>query len=332
MQRSKKILELFSSARFSKDIQEKMDEWLVSSYKTDEKDKALSDLWDTIPTDYDESTEKSLNETFKRIEKYEKMTSGTKINISPWLRNIAIIAIIMLSTALVIVIENSKQNTLTEYISYSTCFVPNGETRKFLLPDSSEVNLNSGSILVYPEKFTGKKREVYLIGEARFSVTKDKQAPFIVKTSEFAVNVVGTVFNVSSYSNENISSVTVKQGVVNVSLSGENASNGYQITPNEQLLIDKKNGYTEERDFDANKALAWEKGGIMFDGETIHEIAKMIERKYGISVYITNNKYDNARITAKFIHGETIEEFLSVFSQIIPGMKYEIINRNVYIE
>ena len=49
-------------------------------------------------------------------------------------------------------------------------------------------------------------------------------------------------------------------------------------------------------------------------------------------VYLTTSRYDNERLTAKFVHGETVEEMLSALSLILPGMKWHIENSIVYIK
>ena len=330
MSKSKKIIELFTQGEYSKKIRNRFNEWLVSPYRQEEKDESLQEFWDSLNVDNEETLEKSFAQTQKRIAKYEKLSKGKKIYFAPWMKAAVIIMIPLLSFFISFLYVSQHDTVETEVIPFSRCFVPNGETRKIILPDLSEVNLNAGSLLIYPQHFTGNQREVYLIGEARFSVTRNEKQPFIVNTSDFKVKVLGTVFNVCSYSNENLSTVTVKQGAVSVLVDSFSEA-PFIIKPNEQVVYDRLTCQVEEKPFAADDALAWQKGGILFNGQTIHEIAKMIERKYGIGVYITTNKYDNAIITAKFVHGETLDQFLSVLKQLIPGMKYEIDNQNVYI-
>lgn len=77
--------------------------------------------------------------------------------------------------------------------------VPLGSQTKVILPDSSVVCLNSGSVLKYDPAFLRKKsREVYLIGEGYFEVQKNPEKPFIVHADDINVKVLGTVFNVRS--------------------------------------------------------------------------------------------------------------------------------------
>ena len=74
-------------------------------------------------------------------------------------------------------------------------FVPAGKREQVVLPDSSRVWLNSGSVLIYPSIFVGDRREVYLSGEGYFEVEKNAEQPFIVKARTLNVEVLGTRFN-----------------------------------------------------------------------------------------------------------------------------------------
>src|SRR5690606_32315945 len=86
---------------------------------------------------------------------------------------------------------------------YNTLFVPYGKRSKLLLSDGRVVWLNSGPKLTYPAKFEGKKREVYIEGEAIFEVANNEESPFFVVSGNQKVKVLGTVFGVSNYTDEN---------------------------------------------------------------------------------------------------------------------------------
>ena len=57
-----------------------------------------------------------------------------------------------------------------------------------------------------------------------------------------------------------------------------------------------------------------------------------IERKYNVNVYLSTGKYDKAKITARFVNGESLDELMDVICQIVPGMKYKVDDSNVYIK
>ena len=88
-------------------------------------------------------------------------------------------------------------------------------TTSITLGDGTQVLLSANSRLIYDKDFTDKKREVTLVGEARFSVAKDANRPFIVRTEQIQTQVLGTVFDVKVYP-QTIPDVTLYEGKVEV--------------------------------------------------------------------------------------------------------------------
>ena len=204
-----------------------------------------------------------------------------------------------------------------------------GEVRHIMLSDSTSVILNSGSVLICPSEFNGDKRSVYLNGEASFDVTKDAIHPFVVSTSDIDIIVHGTKFNVSSYSDDDIVSTTLCRG--SISAIPKNGSDVFKLHPGQRFVVDRSDGSMIVEDVDADEDVAWETGKLCFRSKSIHEIVKILERRYAVRIYITTGKYDDDVITAKFIQGETLDELMSALCKLIPGMTYRKVNSNIYI-
>lgn len=205
----------------------------------------------------------------------------------------------------------------------------NGQTMKLTLPDSSKVTLNAGSTIIFPEKFSSSERSVYLLGEAIFDVTHDEDKPFTVNTSDLAISVHGTVFNVNSYPESESVAATLCEG----SISAVVRSSGERIllVPDQRLSFDRASSTARVMKVNSAEDTAWERGDLCFRSENIHGIARAIERKYGMTTYVTSGKYDDMILTAKFVHGETLEQMLGAICKLVPGMKYRIENDCVYI-
>ena len=208
------------------------------------------------------------------------------------------------------------------------CYVGNGEKQVITMSDSTTVILNSGSVLIYPENFGADEKEVYLTGEAIFDVTKDASHPFIVKTSDFSIKVLGTLFNVCSYPEADYSSATLKEGSISLSADGKEA---WLLSPNQTLNYSRTTHKVSIEQADMDDAFGWKDGKLCFKSASIHQIIKSIERHYGVRVYLTTGKYDNEFVTAKFIYGESVDELFSALSLVIPGMRYTVENNAVYI-
>lgn len=205
----------------------------------------------------------------------------------------------------------------------------NGETREVILPDSSKVLLNAGSVIIFPERFSAAERTVFLSGEAIFKVTHNQNIPFTVNTSDLAIRVHGTSFNVNAYPESGSTAATLCEGSVSATLNSSGES--FLMVPNERLSYDRATGEATVTHVNAAEDTAWKRGDMCFRSENIHGIAKAIERKYGLNTYITSGKYDDMILTAKFVHGETLDQMLSAICKLVPGMRYHIENNCVYI-
>jgi ferric-dicitrate binding protein FerR (iron transport regulator) len=204
-----------------------------------------------------------------------------------------------------------------------------GEMRTIELPDGSKVMLNVCSKIVYPERYK-KGRCVYLEGEAFFSVKHDDKKPFTVNAGEMKIIALGTVFNVASYSDCEISSSTLTEGKISVSF-GENLANTIELVPYEKFTYNKKSKTINKQIVDIEDETAWTKGYLIIQNKKLNEIYKIIGRKYGVEVYINNSRLGNVPVTLKIKSGESIDELMQIIKYIIPDLNYKIEDKKLYI-
>ena len=135
---------------------------------------------------------------------------------------------------------------------YNEVEVPRGGEFDLILADGTTVWLNAGSKLRYPVEFVGKERRVFLEGEAYFAVAKDAGMPFRVEILQQTVEVLGTEFNVSGYTDEATIYTTLVTGKVKVATdSGENMI----LAPGEQSMLDCRDGHLDKREVDVEKVI-----------------------------------------------------------------------------
>ena len=141
-----------------------------------------------------------------------------------WLRifSAAGIAIFVLSVCFYFFKINNHKNTLSA--SLTELKTKNGLISKIKLADGTWVTLNAVSTLSYPKYFIGKTREVFLDGEAFFDVAKDHNHPFIVHTSKSDIRVLGTAFDIKSYTDEPFEA-TLFRGSIQAIIKGGHATN-----------------------------------------------------------------------------------------------------------
>jgi ferric-dicitrate binding protein FerR (iron transport regulator) len=119
---------------------------------------------------------------------------------------------------------------------------------------------------------------------------------------------------------------------VSVRLKNSEASAAVILEPGEQLSCNRISGDVKvARQVNVENILAWKDGHLLIQSMSMSEVAKTIERRYGVTIYLNANKYEKERITAKFIHGETVDELLSVLQQLVPGLNYKTDENKIYI-
>ena len=207
-------------------------------------------------------------------------------------------------------LEAPKEITFTETSERMKVSTPAGKTTSLTLSDGTKVLLSANSRLEYTKTFSAERREVSLVGEARFSVAKDAHRPFIVRTEQIQTQVLGTVFDVKAYP-QTIPDVTLYEGSVEVSLNGTSPK---RMQPGEQASINKEGKLKLE------KASAtqgnWAEGEFAFDNKELKEAMIEIGSWYNISVVFHSRPLLEERIYFRMNRERSIEEVLEVLNDL----------------
>lgn len=160
------------------------------------------------------------------------------------------------------------------------------------MPDGTDVWLSPGTTLSYDDTFRIDGRNVELDGEAYFDVTHDAGQPFVVTAPAFRVRVLGTVFNVRSFSGDPVAEATLAEG--SVALQHAGGRNLICLHPGQQAVYDADAELLEVNEVPVGDLLLIRYGVVTLDDVTLPEIVARIERTYGVSL----------RIGAQHIPGE----------------------------
>jgi len=197
---------------------------------------------------------------------------------------------------------------------YNTLKIPYGKKFDVQLSDGTVVHLNSGTSLRYPVQFVkNKSREVYLIGEAYFEVSKDKAHPFTVKAQEVNVEVLGTKFNVDSYSNNSSTDVVLVEGKVSLYKNQKTNQNQLYLMPGYKGSNQKGADDIKIEQVNTDYYTDWLKGSLVFKNASFDDIIKKLERKYNVT-FINKNKTLGKEIFNARFDNEPIEVVLKYFS------------------
>ncbi|SIT16168.1 FecR family protein [Chryseobacterium gambrini] len=169
-------------------------------------------------------------------------------------------------------------------VQFATLTTPRKGQYKITLPDGTKVWLNAESSLRYPTKFTDKDRYVELQGEGFFDVAHDQTKPFIVASNGQQVKVLGTKFNINSYSNEPSVRTTLISGRVELLSSRDKAT--VILVPGQQAKL-VNDGFAVNS-VDTEPFIAWTSNEFQFKGATLQEVLRQVERWYGVDVDYNN--------------------------------------------
>jgi ferric-dicitrate binding protein FerR (iron transport regulator) len=220
------------------------------------------------------------------------------------------------------IIERHQSEQLIEYVVHS------GVKGKVLLPDSSEVWLNSNSTLRCPAEFASEVRYVELDGEGYFKVHTASNWPMYISTSKgVTARILGTEFNLSSYSDDAEFKLTLVNGKVEV-YNQSNKKIG--LLPNERLVISdhavsaRKSHLTSTED-----DVAWKEGYLIFANTPMQEVVKKLERWYGVHITLSDKELFGYSFTARF-QSESVTQVLDLL-KISSNIRYKIKDKNVIL-
>ena len=192
-----------------------------------------------------------------------------------------------------------------------------------VLPDGSEVILNSASTLRTPARFENGKRVVELEGEGYFKVESNPDWPMYVRTSRgVTVKVTGTEFNLSTYSDDASLKLTLVRG--KVSLLDEKSETEVVVREKEEVVVGARAQLEKPTRKTADMKLntSWKDGYLVFDNTPIREVIKKMERWYGVDITVADARVMNNTFTASF-RSESLQQVLTLLD-ITCGIKSKI--------
>jgi transmembrane sensor len=177
-------------------------------------------------------------------------------------------------------------------ILYNTLTTSKGEMYGMVLSDGSKRWLNSQSSIRYPVAFNSDIRKVEITGEAYFEVATARRIsdngqsgklPFVVSVNGMEVEVLGTKFNINSYSNEEAIKTTLLVGKVKVRSTSNKAETILQ--PGQEAKLDKETKQLNKLDdIDVDEAVAWHYGYFQFNNADLETVMRQLVRWYDVEI------------------------------------------------
>jgi transmembrane sensor len=227
-----------------------------------------------------------------------------------------------------------------------------GSRTHLSLPDGTKVWVNAGSRIDYTKTFGLSTREVDLTGEAYFDVAPDAGKPFVIHTRKIDIRVLGTSFNIKSYPSDKTTEATLIRGSIEVSI--RNSPSGKIILkPNQKLVVSNDDTLLKVQDTRSRVIRAihppvvigkptfeehtgamietsWVENKLIFQAEEFSELAKQMERWYGVSIRFDNPRLEELQFTGIF-EKETIQQALDAL-KLTASFDYTIEGTQITIQ
>lgn len=214
------------------------------------------------------------------------------------------------STSVKVKDEDISKEGIAEYNELK---VPRGKRAMLTFSEGTKVWVNAGTRVVYPAEFNSKEREIYVDGEIYIEVAPDKNWPFVVKTKEIGVQVLGTAFNVTAYDSDPVKRIVLVSGSVKIGLKGEEGD--VLLSPDK--MYEYNDGQNKIIDVDVNKYISWKDGMYLFENEKLENILARLSMYYGKEIRC-DDVAANLRCSGKLDLKSDLNKVLSGFSYTAP--------------
>lgn len=285
-----------------------VEEWISSSEenrRTAEQVYYISFAADTI------ETMRRVDVAAARKRVHARIAASRRRRIWSRLQRVAAMMFVPLLAATVyLLLQRGTTELPVDYVELRTSA---GMVSTVTLPDSTQVWLNSNSYIKYPTRFVGD-RDVELVGEAYFKVTRDGRNRFRVNTPTMQVEVMGTEFNVDAYDNpKRTVRTTLVNGSVNVLYADmEGKTRTVAISPGQCASLDNSDRTVTLNMVDVESVVSWRDGKIVLNRTSLADAFRMIENHFNVEFVVRNPMLYEHNFTGVFAD-QSLETILDHF-------------------
>ena len=320
---NKKHIENLFRQKFSLKDHKELTKYFENSQLNKDNQEVVKKQWQDFKTNPENKSD--LNHVFYKL--YYSINQRKNIqqrkNFLHWIPRIAAVLVIgiFIASGIYYFSKNSQSisnqqivnNNQVEFTSFG------GFRNQFKLPDGTSGWLGYNSELTYKVD-NNNQRIVNLDGLAFFDVTHNEKQPFIVKTpTELAIRVVGTKFNVASYSEDFSCEVVLEDGKVDLQLNDDIVE---EMLPNERVVYDTRGKSMIKSKVGVNDYLAWKEGILVVNGVSLEETCIKIGRFYNVAIDLQTKSLSGHQIRL-VLEDESLEEAMDLLCLIFP-VKYHI--------
>ena len=285
-------------------------------------------LW-LIEHEYDPELEKIMAEAFAEISELGTAAPDARRGGRKWLVPLAAVLLLCLCLPLSfllgrksgkdvlepVVAELTRSKGQLESVEWIEKRVPVGTTDTLLLSDGSQLFLNSGSRITYPKDFVSSRREIFIDGEVYARVAHDPEHPFLIRSGDSRVQVLGTTFNFKAYGEDRCVECLLMEGSVKMTIDSEKGPREVLMKPGNIVQYDRRSGKVSIGDFQPATFRSFLDGkSLHFYNLTMEDIASELERRFGVRIVVMDRKLSHTRFFAIFNNNESLDRILQAMS------------------
>ena len=263
-----------------------------------------------------EHIEQEHNDTELALEAYDSVRKklGLSSRKKVWDRFVcrskscAWILVLALTVGFVMLLPKSSND-----VEWQEVNVRAGTKQEVILPDGTSLVMSAGSRVTYPSSFEGEERQIFVDGEIFANVTHDKDdRPFVVRSGEVSVTVLGTTFNLQAYRGTKEVCLHLLEGSVRMDVSDGSQESSCMVRPGQYVVYNREDGILKSTVFDVDSYRTIKATGhIEFDNMSILDIATELERMFGKKIVIADKKLASRRMSAYFMNDESLDEIIA---------------------
>lgn len=267
-----------------------------------------------VPQDVLQRVSNKLNTNIKSTnDEWNNRFFSIKITWIKWSCYAAVITLIMVSSTFLGVYFGNDRTNMKLATKKFVVIADKGQRASVILADGTKVWLNSNTTLEYNNLFGEKNRSVKLIGEAYFDVAKDSTKEFIVDAGQLSIKVLGTSFNVKAYREDKLSIATL----INGSIRTEVGDSSYLLKPDESLVYNKSQNKLHIGHGNSKRTAMWRNNEIVFNGESLEEIAVLLNRLYNVSIEFESEDVKSHKFSG-VIKNNSLDNVIELISLTAP--------------
>jgi len=216
-------------------------------------------------------------------------------------------------------------------VAYHIITTPRGGEYQINLPDGTRIWLNAASSIKFPVSFDNlSERKVQLSGEAYFEVAKNKKKPFRVLSNQQLVEVLGTHFDINSYTQEGSTKTTLLEGLVKVTPYISNKTNAAQVIhPGQQSVISLTGIAIQQADVE--EVMGWQKGEFVFNNQPLKDIMYNLSRWYDVDIIYQDEALRNEVFSGVITRFSKISEVLRML-ELTEHVQFKIEGRRIIVK